>query len=114
MTDFSLVHSGDLFLLVGGGGDGAIRIHHGLGTAHHRHQQEETEEEEEEERKAEVHIYLELHRRARGLVHEANNDYWSLFVRSVGAAFRLSAGALQVLLVMNYCQTHKQIKTGGD
>lgn len=108
MSDFVLFHSGDLFLLVGGGGDGAIWIHDGLGTAHHCHQQEETKEEEEEQRKAEVHIYLELHRRASSLVHEADNDYWSLFVRSMGAAFTLSAGALQVLMVMNYCQTYNK------
>lgn len=70
--DFSL--SGDLLLLVGGGGDGAIRIHYSLGTAHHCHQKEETQDEEEEERKAQVHVHLKLHRRVRSLVHVADDD----------------------------------------
>lgn len=40
--------SGDLLLLISGGGDGSIRIHHSLGTFHHCHQQEKTKKKEEE------------------------------------------------------------------
>ncbi|TKS88358.1 hypothetical protein D9C73_023212 [Collichthys lucidus] len=61
----------DLFFLVGGGGDGAIRIHHSLGTTHHRHQQEETQEEEEEESEAQIHVHLKRPCRIASLVHVA-------------------------------------------
>lgn len=50
--------SGDLLLLICGGGDGSIRIHHSLGTSHHCHQQEKTQKKEEEESKAQVHVHL--------------------------------------------------------
>lgn len=59
-TDGVLFFSSDLFLLVGRGGDGAIRIHYCLGAAHHCCQQEEAQEEEEKECKAQVHIHLKL------------------------------------------------------
>lgn len=70
VSDLSV--SGDLLLLISGGGDGSIRIHHSLGTSHHRHQQEKTKKEEEEESKAQVHVHLKRHHWQRSLVHTAN------------------------------------------
>lgn len=67
--DGFLCFSGDLFLLVGGGGDGAIRIHYCLGATHHCCQQEEAQEEEEKECKAQVHVHLKLCWRLRGSFH---------------------------------------------
>lgn len=68
------IASVDLLLLVGRGGDRAVRIHHRLGAAYHRHQEKETQQEEEEERKPEVHIHLEGWRLVRRLVHVADAD----------------------------------------
>lgn len=50
---------GDLFLLVRGGGDGAVGVLDHLCTADHGDQQEETEEEEEEEGEAQVYVHLQ-------------------------------------------------------
>lgn len=63
--------SGDLLLLISGGGDGAVRIHHSLGTSHHRHQQEKAKEKEEEESKAQVHVHLKGPHWKSCLVHVA-------------------------------------------
>lgn len=63
--------SGDLLLLISGGGDGSIRIHHRLGTSHHRHQQEKAKEKEEEESKAQVHVHLKGPHWKSCLVHVA-------------------------------------------
>lgn len=49
---FNISVSGDLLLLICGGGDGSVRIHHCLGTSHHCHQQEKTQKEEEEDGKS--------------------------------------------------------------
>lgn len=63
--------SGDLLLLIRGGGDGSIRIHHRLGTSHHYHQQEKAKNEEEEESEAQVHVHLSGPHWQRSLVHLA-------------------------------------------
>ncbi|TNN59954.1 hypothetical protein EYF80_029796 [Liparis tanakae] len=65
---------GDLLLLVGGGGNGAVGIQYSLGTAHHRHQQEEKQQEEEEDSEAQVHVDLELWSGTRSLVHVGDED----------------------------------------
>lgn len=72
-------NSGYLLLLVGGGGDGAVGIHHRLGTPHHRQHQEETQEEEEEKSEAKVHVNLKSRRRMSSLVHVGDEDSWSPF-----------------------------------
>lgn len=48
----------DLLLLIGGGGDGAVRVNHCLGTADDGNDQEKAEEEQEEEGKSQIHIDL--------------------------------------------------------
>lgn len=103
--------SGDLFLLVGRGGDGAIRIHYGLGTAHHCHQQEETQEEEEKERKAQVHVHLKLRCRLGSPFHVCtdDDDCWSP-CQFNSTASSMETCAPEMLMVMKLMKSEIQIK----
>lgn len=68
LHDASLLSVVDLLFLVGGGGDGAVRVYYHTGTANHSHQQEETEQEDEEQSKTEIDVHLQLER-GSSLVH---------------------------------------------
>lgn len=104
---FSLSLSGDLLLLVGGGGDRAIRVHDGLGAAYHRHQKEKTQQEEEEESEAQVHVHLELRHGVRRLIHVVSDNgegrpfpFLLLFQRSsITLGQRACSCAFKVLVV---------------